>query len=155
MRKSEVETLWNTDTLFTWYRNSVTGNVPVQISNFFKSVCEYFLSYTCKFSYIFLWSKACLDVPNTASWLKIAFPKEGEEVDMKANTIQSLKIHSVKMLAWFIQTFKTLNIKHARNATEPSGFSSIDYTNKCCQCPLLMQIIFLFKWEISFPLWNS
>lgn len=46
--------LWNTDTLFTWYRNSVTGNVPVHISNFFESVCDYFLSYTCTFSYIFL-----------------------------------------------------------------------------------------------------
>jgi len=39
--------LWNTDTLVTWYRNSVTGNLPVHLSKFFKSVHAYFLAHMC------------------------------------------------------------------------------------------------------------
>lgn len=126
---NEEELSWNcVEQIFCSHSIEIVWLAIYQcILHFSKSVPAYFLAYACcslihvNLLYIFLWSKACLDVPRTTPQLKIAFTKEGKGTDMKANTIQSLKPHSVKMLTWYIQRFQTLNIKHARNATETFG----------------------------------
>lgn len=108
---------------------------------------------TCKILYIFFRWKAFSDMPRTVSWLKIAFPKEGKGPDRKANTIQSLKTHSVKMLAWSIQRFETLISRVQETSLNPLSLIywlhelmlSVTTTNRN-NLP--------FKWEISSPVWN-